>query len=146
MDTGRPPRSRVVRAFVDTNVLVYAFDRRDERKRMRALELIQGGSRLVLSSQVLGEFYVTVTRKLATPMPEAEAAEVVERLCALPVVPVDARLAEAAIATSRARRLSYWDAMIVEAAAVAGCEVLLTEDLSHGTVLRGVRVENPFRD
>ncbi len=146
MDAGRPARSRVVRAFVDTNVLVYAFDRRDERKRMRALELIQGGSRLVLSSQVLGEFYVTVTRKLATPMPEAEAAEVVERLCALPVVPVDARLVGAAVATSGAHRLSYWDAMIVEAAAVAGCEVLLTEDLSHGTVVRGVRVENPFRD
>lgn len=131
-------------AFLDTNVLVYAFDGRDERKRSRAIALIGSGPRFVVSAQVLGEFFVTVTRKLATPLSEADAAAAVERLTQLTVVPTDARLVAAAIETSKTHRISYWDALIVEAATVAGCDVLLTEDLAAGATLRGVRIENPF--
>lgn len=131
-------------AFVDTNVLVYAFDASDAQKQARAVELIESGPQFVVSAQVLGEFFVTVTRKLATPLDHATAAAAVERLSRLPVVPVDARLVAAAVQTSHAKVLSYWDSLIVEAAVTAGCDRILTEDLSHGAVLRGVTIENPF--
>ena len=100
------------RWFVDTNVLVYAFDDGEPAKRDRARELLaKPGAPLALSAQVIGEFYVVVTRKLAT---------------------------------SRSAQLSYWDALIVEAAAAAGCDRLLTEDLTHGATVRTVLVQNPF--
>jgi predicted nucleic acid-binding protein len=133
------------RAFVDTNVLVYAVDRSEPKKRERAREVLgTAPEQLVLSAQVLSEFYVVVTRKLAAPLSEAEAGEAVRRLAALPVVAADAELVLAAIALSRKAMLSFWDAQIVAAAAVAGCERVLTEDLSHGTEVAGVRVESPF--
>ncbi|HET8928239.1 MAG TPA: PIN domain-containing protein [Microbacterium sp.] len=130
-------------AFLDTDVLVYAFDRSDDRKRRLAIEVIERAP-FVVSAQVLGEFYVTVTRKLAVPLPADDAARAVGRLSALAVVPTDAALVAAAVETVRAHQVSYWDALIIEAAAVAGCDVLLSEDLADGSVMRGVRIENPF--
>ena len=133
------------RAFVDTNVLVYAFDDGAPSKRDRARALLTTPpAPLVISAQVIGEFYVVVTRKLATPLDEDHAGAAVAELLRLPVVPIDGELARAAVSTSRAARLSYWDALIVEAAAAAGCDRLLTEDLSDGATIRSVRVENPF--
>ena len=133
------------RAFVDTNVLVYAFDDADPGKRDAAREVLaEPPAPLVISAQVLGEFYVVVTRKLSEPVSEADAAAAMEGLLRLPVVPIDGELARAAVATSRDAQLSYWDALIVEAAASAGCDRLLTEDLAEGAVIRSVRIENPF--
>ncbi len=136
------------RTFLDTNVLVYAFDRADKAKRSRAIailsELDAPGDTLVLSTQVLSEFYVTVTRKLARPLPEPEAERAVNELSRMPVVPVDAPLVQAAVARSRSSRISYWDALIVEAASVAACDLLLTEDLQHGQQFGRVKVTNPF--
>lgn len=134
------------RAFVDTNVLVYLFDDDEPVKQgqARALRSDRDGPDLVVSTQVLGEFYVTVTRKLARPVePEAAAAAVAE-ISALPVVSVDADLVRSAIDTAQRHQLSYWDALIVEAAVNAGCELLLSEDLADGATIRGVTVENPF--
>jgi predicted nucleic acid-binding protein len=134
------------RAFIDTNVLVYAVDDADPAKRDRARALLEnaGPGDFVLSTQVLSEFYVVATRKLAVPMAEADAADAVAQLSALPVVETDAELVRAAIAVSRDARLSLWDGMIVAAAAAAGCERLLSEDLDDGAVVQSVRVENPF--
>jgi predicted nucleic acid-binding protein len=131
---------------VDTNVLVYAVDNADPDKRDRARKVLSADDeQLVVSAQVLSEFYVVVTRRLAEPLGEREAAEAVRNLARLPVVVGDAELVLAAIALSREAQLSFWDAQIVAAAAVAGCERLLTEDLSHGAELSSIRVENPFR-
>jgi predicted nucleic acid-binding protein len=135
------------RAFVDTNVLVYAVDADEPDKRARAravLEDADPGS-LVLSAQVLGEFYVVVTRKLARPLAPGRAREAVDALAKLPVVGTDAGLVQAGIAISQAERLSYWDALIVAAAVAGRCETLLTEDLSEGAEFAGVRVANPLR-
>jgi predicted nucleic acid-binding protein len=132
------------RAFVDTNVLVYAFDDADPAKRDRARWLLADDVPLVISAQVIGEFYVVVTRKLAIPLSEAHASAAVDELLRLPVVPIDAELTRAAVSTSRAAQLSYWDALIIEAAAAAGCDRVLTEDLAAGSTIRSVRVENPF--
>jgi predicted nucleic acid-binding protein len=134
-----------VAAFVDTNVIVYAFDRSEERKRRIALELLADqGELLVVSAQVLAEFFWTVTRKLRPPLPEATAQQVVKDLSVGPVVPMDAGLIEASFSTARRHQLALWDAMIVESAIAGGCERLLTEDLSPGQVIRGLRIEDPF--
>jgi predicted nucleic acid-binding protein len=133
------------KAFVDTNVLVYAFDTAHPVRRARAAELLEqlAGS-FALSTQVLGEFYVTVTRKLASPLSHEEAAEAVAALVPRTTISIEPALVQAAIRTSVATQISYWDALIVEAAASAGCERVLTEDLNDGQVIAGVRIENPF--
>jgi predicted nucleic acid-binding protein len=134
------------RAFVDTNVLVYAVDDADPVKRDRARGVLaDSAAQLVLSAQVLSEFYVVVTRKLEAPLSAQDAAEAVRALARLPVVVADAELVMAAVALSHRAQLSFWDAQIVAAAAVAGCDRVLTEDLSHGAELSSVRIENPFR-
>jgi predicted nucleic acid-binding protein len=133
-------------AFVDTNVVVYAFDEDEPAKQERAREVLSGADQLlVLSTQVLAEFYVTVTRKLARPLDASTARQAVEQLSELPVVPTDADLVLAAIDVSDRHQLSFWDGLIVQAASSAGCDTILTEDLSHGSVIAGVSVDNPFR-
>jgi predicted nucleic acid-binding protein len=134
------------RAFVDTNVFVYAIDQDEPAKRERALDLLvksKPGS-LVTSSQVLGEFFVAATRKLQTPLPAERAELEVRRLAPLAQVAVDRQLVLEAIALCASDQISYWDALIVRAAATAGCGRLLSEDLNDGRVIAGVRVENPF--
>ena len=133
------------RAFVDTNVLVYAIDKNEPVKRAAAVEVLAFlEDRFVVSAQVLGEFFVTVTRKLTAPVPIAEAARRVSELSQYDTVLIDASLVRAAIETSQQSQISYWDALIVEAAAAAGCSALFTEDLAAGSVIRGVEVVNPF--
>ena len=132
--------------FVDTNVLVYLFDNDAPEKQSRARRLLESESEnLVLSTQVLGEFYVTVTRKLARPLRPELAQEAVDDLCALRVRSVRTELVQAAVRRSHASQLSYWDALIVETAIDAGAATLLTEDLQHGQAFGGLRVVDPFR-
>lgn len=131
-------------AFLDTNVIVYAFDRSDKAKRARAIEVLSSESDYVISAQVLSEFYIVATRKLDPPLRQSEASRVVELLRVLPVVGIDEGLVAAAIATSREADISLWDAQIIEAAAGAGCDVVLTEDLNTGQTIRGITIENPF--
>jgi predicted nucleic acid-binding protein len=135
------------RTFVDTNVLVYAVDDSEPAKREIARRSL-GSSRygqVVLSTQILGEFYVTVTRKLAEPLPDAKAAEVLEWLGLLPVVSIDTALVKSAVHISSSAQLSYWDGLVVAAAARGGCQRLLSEDLNDDQQIGSVRVENPFR-
>jgi len=133
-------------AFLDTNVLVYAFDDDEPDKQEQARALLDGPATdvLVLSTQVLAEFYVTVTRKLARPLEPVTAREAVAAMSELPVVTADADLVLAAIDLSARHQISLWDGLIVQAASVAGCETILTEDLADGALLAGVRIQNPF--
>ena len=137
------------RTFFDTNVLVYLFDNRDPEKKIRAQQVFAEESErglVVLSTQVLQEFYWAVTRKLASPLPEEVAEERVCDFCELPLVRVDAPMILAAITRSRSQRFAFWDALIVEAALKAGAKRLLTEDLQHGQRIGDLTVENPFRE
>ncbi|MDQ3579674.1 MAG: PIN domain-containing protein [Actinomycetota bacterium] len=135
-----------VKSFLDTNVLVYLFDGSDPEKQRRADSVLEShdAARLVVSTQVLGEFYVTVTRKLVPPMDSASAMAAIAWISDYIVVPLDVSMVHKAIETSRTAQLSYWDALIIEAAASAGCDRILTEDLAAGSVLRGVLIDNPF--
>lgn len=131
--------------FLDTNVLVYAFDESEPAKRARALALLENEAlNIVLSAQVLNEFYWTVTRKLSPAVPEEVAQEVVRELALGRVVPIDGSLVEEAIALSRHHRLSLWNAGIVVAAQRSGCRELLTEDLTSGQAFGSVTVRDPF--
>lgn len=134
-------------AFLDTNVLVYALDEDEPGKREVARRLLASAApgTLALSAQVLGELYVTATRKLAKPLTPEQAAEVLEWLALLPVVPVDAALVKRATEIGREAQISYWDGLVVAAAARGGCRRLLSEDLNDGQEIATVRVENPFR-
>ena len=135
------------RTFVDTNVLVYANDPVDPRKQEIAQEqLLARAEEIVLSAQVLSEFYTVVTRRLATPMSTTDATDAVEQLSRHPVVAVDGQLVVDGIKVSVAERVSYWDGLIVATARAAGCETLLTEDLRAGTAIAGVLIENPFAE
>jgi predicted nucleic acid-binding protein len=132
--------------FVDTNVWVYAVDAADPAKRARALEVTAPapGRDLVVSTQVLTEFYAVVTRKLGVPVSIDDAEAMVRELAALPVVAVDGSLVISAITGSREGQVSIWDALILRAAEVAGCRRVLSEDLADGTTYGSVVVENPF--
>lgn len=135
------------RAFVDANVLVYALDASAGAKQAAARQLVERlwdeGSGC-LSVQVLQEFFVTITRKVARPLPVDEATERVREFIAWRVFAPSAGDVLAAIGLQTKERISFWDAMIVHAAVESSCDVLWTEDLSNGRVMRGVRICNPF--
>lgn len=97
-----------------------------------------------LSAQVLNEYYVTVTGKLVPGLPPAEARADIERLLTWSPLPVDATLIEDALEIGEAGAFSHWDALIVAAAQRAGCEFLLTEDLSDGRTIDSLTVISPF--
>jgi predicted nucleic acid-binding protein len=132
--------------FVDTNIWVYAVDTADPAKHERALEAVAPtpGRDIVVSTQVLAEFYAVVTRKLAVPVTPGDAEAMVRLLMALPVVAIDASLLASAVAGSREWQISIWDALIIRAAEAAGCRRVLTEDLADGRAYGSVVVENPL--
>jgi predicted nucleic acid-binding protein len=135
------------RAFVDTNVLIYSIDKRTPAKRRRARKVLKGfeeqGS-AVISTQVVQEFYVSATAKLG--IDPLDAKEMIAGILPLETVIVDMSLIKEAIDSHVLNRISFWDALIVVSAQRANCDVLLTEDLNDGQTIRGVRIENPFRD
>ena len=137
-----------MKAFVDTNVLVYCVDTADAAKQRRAQTLIEElGNRAstVLSTQVLAEYFVTVTRKLKPPLSQNEALESIMALLQYEVVPVDERLVRNTLERLQSSPFSYWDAQIVEAALSAGCDTLYSEDMQHGLRLDNrMTLINPF--
>ena len=133
--------------FVDTNVLVYLFDADSPDKQARSRELLrEEKDRIVLSVQVLGEFFVSVTRKLAVPLSPEAAAQAIDAFCQFQVQTLDPELVRSAVHRSQSSHLSYRDALIVETALGVGAEVLFTEDLQDGQQIDGIRLVNPFRE
>jgi len=136
-----------VRCFVDTNVLVYARDAREPIKQVRAAEWIEllwreGAGRT--SAQVLSEFYSVVTRRLIPRVSPDEAWDDTRMLFAWDPQPIDATLLARAQEIEQRWRLSWWDSMVVAAAQLQGCALLLTEDLQDGAQYGGVTVHSPF--
>lgn len=133
--------------FVDSNVLVYAHDRSEPHKQAIAqalLEELWAARTGRLSAQILQEFYVVATRKFDPPMSRAAAREIIALYGTWPLVQIDVPLMLAASELEQAQVLSFWDALVVEAARRAGAARLVTEDLQDGRTVAGVRIENPF--
>ena len=133
--------------FVDTNILIYAHDLDAGGKHERAAAVIRSlweSEAGVISVQVLQEFYVNITRKIAQPISPSKARGLIS---AYGVWHVESPTAETVITASEIQernQLSFWDAMILATAVRSGAGVLLSEDLNHGQVVEGVRIENPF--
>ena len=136
-----------VEAFLDTNVLIYAVSSAasESVKKEKALELIEHVD-FGLSAQVLQEFYVNVTRKIARPLSPDKALSLIEQFGFFPTVWTDYPLIVAAVETSVRYDLSYWDGAILAAAESLGASILYTEDLNHGQHYGSVRAVNPFLD
>lgn len=135
------------RFFVDTNVLVYAWDSAEPEKQKLALAWMtylweEKIGRL--SYQVLSEFYVTVTQKLDPGMDPERARRNVRLFFTWHPVQIDARIVETAWELQERYRLSWWDALIVSAARSVNCRYLLTEDFQNGAEFLGIRIINPF--
>lgn len=133
------------RNFIDTNILVYANDRRYPEKQRQAAALVDavfGDGSLVLSTQVLQEYFVTITGKLGVPAPRAR--DQVTMLQLANVIVITEQDVLAAIDLHQLRAYSFWACLIVRAALVGRCSVLYTEDLSHGQRIDGLTIVNPF--
>ena len=134
-----------VPAFLDTNVLIYAVSSSpaEAKKKERALELIEHAD-FGLSAQVLQEFYVNVTSKIARCLTPVEAMALLEQFRCFPIVWTDYPLIVAGAEMALRYGLSYWDGAIVAAAESLGATTLYTEDLSHGQYYGSVQAINPF--
>ncbi len=133
------------KTFVDTNILVYAADMNDSKKRKisrNALRSLGKDSSGVISTQVLQEFYVVLTRKLGVePLVAKGMLHSYENL---EVVLIDPPLIKEAIDCSVLNKISFWDALIVVSAESANCQRIWTEDLSSGQTINGIYLENPL--
>ncbi len=135
-----------VKTFVDTNVLVYAHDidaKEKQRVAMRALQELWADKTGFLSTQVLQEFYVNVTRKLSKPLLKKSARAVIDQYATWCTETTPAEIAIAFRIEDEAR-ISFWDALICAAALKRGAERILSEDLNAGQKIAGIRVVNPF--
>ncbi len=133
--------------FVDTNVLAYAHDASESVRQPLAVDVFEGLWRSrsgIVSTQVLSEFYVVATRKFSPPMVRREARSIVDTYAAWPVVLVDPTLIVAASALEERHHLSFWDALVIEAARRGGATRLVSEDLQTGRRIAGLVIENPF--
>jgi predicted nucleic acid-binding protein len=135
------------RQFVDSNVVVYAYDAsaagKNERARTLLADLWETGNGC-LSVQVLLEFFVSITRKVPQPLDARRAARVVEDLAQWRVHAPQPDDVVSAIEIHQRASIAIWDALIVQSALQLGCEVIWSEDLNPGQVYRGVIVRNPF--
>lgn len=134
--------------FIDTNVLLYAYDSSAGSRHERAAALVGelgAGRRGAISVQVLQEFYVNATRKIAKPLDHERALGRIRALSRWVVHIPHPSDVVAAAELAEESRLSFWDAMIVHSASALGCAVVWSEDLNDGQQIAGVTVRNPFR-
>ena len=135
------------RTFVDSNILLYAHDASETEKQPIAralLEELWASRSGTVSTQVLQEFYVVATRKFEPPMRRPEAREIVALYGTWPVVQIDVGLILDAAVLEERFKLSFWDALIVEAARRSGAMRLASEDLQSGRRIGEIVIENPF--
>ncbi len=133
------------KVFLDTNILTYAQDADAPDKRRRSREVIAELGQSadgVISTQVMQEFFVTATRKLG--MPPLAAKAVLKTFAVFEVVQVSPALIQDAVDCSILNELSFWDSLVLAAAAAAGCATVYSEDLNAGQTILGVKVQNPL--
>jgi predicted nucleic acid-binding protein len=133
--------------FLDTSVLVYAYDPTDPRKQRLSRNLLRKalGGGIVWSSQVLAEFAATLLHKMSPPAKPEDVKAVLDMLAPVRVIPQSEGTVRRAVEAYAAYGLHFWDGMIVAAAERGGCGRILSEDFKPGQTYFGVTVENPFR-
>jgi predicted nucleic acid-binding protein len=136
------------KAFVDTNVLVYAHDLTQGAKHQRAKALVEGlwqSGEGALSTQVLQELCINLRRKTARPLSTDETRKLIEDYSTWEIVINTAESVLQALEFESRFQISFWDALIVQAATSCGAEVLYSEDLADGQTYGGVRAVNPLK-
>ncbi len=136
-----------MRVFVDTNLWVYRLDQRDPGKAQRValwLRDVAESHEIVVSTQVLIELASVLTRKFTPPLAPAQVAAALDAVASFEVVVADRALVLDALGLAAAEQLSWFDALIVEAAIRSRCDVLYSEDLQHERSFGALRVENPL--
>jgi predicted nucleic acid-binding protein len=133
-------------SFLDTNILVYAYDPSDPHKQNISKDLVRGAflGRNMISAQVLAEFVSTLLHKIAVRRTAAEIAAMPDILSPIKLVIPDADMIRRAVEVHAAYGIHFYDGMIVAAAERAGCENILSEDLNSGQEYFGLAVANPF--
>lgn len=135
------------KVFVDTNILIYAHDTEAGIKHewaAKCIEELWNEETGVLSTQVLQEFYVNVTRKISNPLSRYDARSILENYTAWQVEVNSPETILLASLIEEGSLISFWDSLIVAAARNAGAETILTEDLTHGRIIEGILIKNPF--
>jgi predicted nucleic acid-binding protein len=135
------------KVFVDTNILVYAHDLDAGNKHDQAAEIVSQvweSRNGVLSTQVLQEFYVTLTRKVSSTLSKLEARKLVQKYSHWHLVLNDLSIILQASEIEESNNISFWDALIVSAAYSQNVPTILTEDLNHGQIIEGIFIRNPF--
>jgi len=133
--------------FFDTNILIYAYDLDAPAKRERAMRVLHDAwenENGMLSTQVMQEFYVNVTRKIQRPIPPTKARRILETYATWHVEVNGPHTIFMASEIEERHRLSFWDSMIVAAAINGRAVKILTEDLNHGQVIDGIEISDPF--
>ncbi len=134
--------------LIDTNILVYAYDYAEPGKQKKALNLIDSlvtaGTSFV-STQILSEFFVTVTRKISDPLTLEQGEERINSFCQIwPVLPVNEMIILEAVRGVKTHSFSYWDALIWGTARLNQIGLILSEDFTHDSTVEGVRFHNPL--
>lgn len=133
--------------FVDTNILIYAHDRAAGKKHVLARQLIErlwASGEGVLSTQVLQELCINLRRKLARPLPVEEVRQLIQDYLSWEVI---ANKSESVLQASEIEtryKISFWDALVLQAAESSGATVLYSEDLSAGQHYGSIQVVNPL--
>lgn len=132
--------------FLDTNVLVYAYDVGDLRKQRIAQDLVIKAlaGDIVVSSQVLAEFSATLLHKVSPAARPAEVIAILEALAPIHLVPTDGDTVRRAIEVRAKYGIHFHDGMIVASAERSGCTRIWSEDLNSGQSYSGIVVQNPF--
>jgi predicted nucleic acid-binding protein len=138
-----------MRVFVDTNIWVYRFDKRDSNKVLRTaawLKEIANAHDIVISTQVLIELRSVLTKKFSPAVPHVEVRKILEILSAFEVVDADVSLILDAHELSVAHQISWFDALIVEAASRSQCDVLYSEDMQSMGQIGKLKIINPYAE
>lgn len=136
------------KVFVDTNVIVYAYDKSaGEKHRIAAgimKDLWKSGLGTV-STQILQEFFVTLTKKIPTPLDIPVVRETVRRLARWDVVLIDVDTIISATELQERHKYSFWDSLVIASAIAGGAKTILSEDLADSQTIQGITVRNPFK-
>jgi len=133
--------------FLDTNVLLYAYDLETQAKHEKAKSIVysfwnDGGA--VISTQVLQKFYVNVTRKIPQPLSLSTARSIIEQYQVWPIITNTTERVVRASEIKERYQLSFWDSLIISSAERGGVATILSEDLSHNQYIAGICIQNPF--
>lgn len=137
------------KVFLDTNILIYAHDLDAGIKHNIALQIVKDlweNKNGVLSTQILQEFYINVTKKIPSPISPLEAREIIRAYLSWNIKENHPMSIIRASEIEEKYRISFWDALVVVAAYEAKVDKILTEDLNAGQIIEGILIENPFEE